>query len=552
MKIILKTFLLSIFLFNLFIFPGCTGLSKSTLKDREKPLEEEAGPGNGNENNRPETPDTQDLYGKNSLLIPVIQFNYFEMSLDYFSKFVQDDDLIFSDYIFRIFGIENSPYKEGEGTTLISRTGKGDVYSTLERALIKINLDGSKWWQVKQAVRNTAIFYEVLISEAGTPLAIRYIDPVTGEKYETVPSIAKNIEEALEEMSSTVLKEEILERLEEEIKYDFNIIFNKPEIVGEEKIDVQAGTFKAFHIRDISAQRNKIDIDYWISRDVPGNIVKIVYSSAEKDGDYIVELVKISQNNKAVIKESDITRRDEFIKIISTSEGSRDGPIRLIIGEPHNGSVGPSGTSYYQFTVERRADIYIEATGLADEAELIYYDRDLTFEEWRTSSEGSTLNIEDYFVDSGTTLYFTIVEKEDENSYGENYTITITEDFILSKTGIRMQGEIHFKAFELKSGKIYFQTLNDDGLNYYKTIVKNGPNIRISVHNLSEHADLLWFDSQNGSYSGVYSTRHGETNRMDIRGVSEGTVCFFYIAGDTAKMNGKNTFKITIDEFSDL
>ncbi len=391
-----------------------------------------------------------------------------------------------------------------------------------------------------------------MISYAGVPLVIRYIDPETGEKYETIPSIAKNIEEALEESSGTVLKEKILERLEEEIKHDFNIIFNKPEIVGEQKIDVQAGTFKAVHIRDISTQKNRIVADYWISRDVPGNIVKIVYRNAEQDGEYVVELAKISKSNKAVIKESDITMRDEFVKIISASEGSRDNPVSLIIGEPHIGSVGPSETSYYQFAVDRRADIYIEATGLTGEAEMVYYDRDLTFEEWRTTSEGSTLNIEDYFVDSGTTLYFTIVDKENENSYGENYTITITEDFILSKTGIMMQGEIYFIALELKTGKVYFQTLNDDGLNYYRTTIKNGPNLRITVHNLSEHADLLWFDSQNGSYSGVYSTREGGTNRMDIRGVSEGTVCFFYIAGDTAKMNGKSTFKITIDEFSDL
>ena len=289
--------------------------------------------------------------------------------------------------------------------------------------------------------------------------------------------------------------------------------------------------------------------------------MKIVYKSPGQDVLYQVNLVKIGKNYTDRIQDFEIEEREVLSEQTRgeggpLSEGSRYEPVNLLIGTPHNGMVGPLGTSFYQVIVERRADIFIEVTGLTGDAGIFYYGRDLTFEEWRTISDEIPLLVEDYFVEPGTTLYFTIVDfendfSEEEYSLGESYTVNITEDFILSKTGIMMQGEFDIKAFDLKPERAYFQILDEDGINYYKTTVAKGPNLRISVSNLPEPADLLWIDVQNGTYSRVHSTRVDGVKEMTIYGLSAGTVCFFYIAGDVFVSEEENSFKISIEEFAD-
>jgi len=114
-----------------------------------------------------------------------------------------------------------------------------------------------------------------------------------------------------------------------------------------------------------------------------------------------------------------------------------------------------------------------------------------------------------------------------------------------------MHGEFDLKAFDLKPERVYFQILDEGGVNYYKTTVSKGPNLKISVSNLPESADLLWIDVQNGAYSRVHSTRVDGVKEMTIYDISAGTVCFFYIAGDVFAAEEENLFKISIEEFPD-
>jgi hypothetical protein len=554
MKYYLRLHLFVIISFLFFI--GCAGLDIIAQETEETQVEKigERSPDDINTGlkNDPEL---------RPLLLSVLRLNYFDISFDQFKRFVLDGDPVFGDLIFLIFANETSPYEKGVGTVLISKTEDGEIYSTLERALVDINPDGSKWWQVKHTIRDDSIFYEVLISKPGIPLVIRYIHPETGRTHETTLPALENFKTALKDPDESKLLERIQKRVEEEFNREWDSTFINPELIEKRNVDTSLGKIKAFHFRDRSILENGIKIDYWISKELPGNIMKLIYKGPEKAILYQVELAKLGKNYRAQIKEPEIEEREiliaqDYNRGGPLSEGSSFEPVKIKIGEPYTGTVGPLGTSYYQVTVERRADIYIEVTELTGEAGLFYYGRDLTFEEWRTISDELPIMVEDYFVEPGTTLYFTIVDfedhfSEDEYSLGENYVINITEDYILSKTGILMQGEYYYQAFELKPDRPYFQTLDNDGINYYRTTVLKGPNLRISAFNLPQKADLLWLDAQNGTYSRVYSTRENGIKQMNVYGLTEGTLCFFYIVGDTLELEEENVFKLTIEEFTD-
>jgi hypothetical protein len=273
------------------------------------------------------------------------------------------------------------------------------------------------------------------------------------------------------------------------------------------------------------------------------------------------------------------------------SEGSRLNPVSIQMNVPRPGWVWVSAPSYYSLTVKKRADIYIEVSQLSHDAVLVYFGGDPTYSEWLTAREGRALFVEDYFVEPGSTLYFAVhalatetpwiedqgkqisyiedmtdSKREDTNARADDlerkadhqeltpqritYTITAKEDFILSPVGIGMSGEIYTQAYELKPGGTYLQTVNADGLNYYRTVVKTGPHLRITAENLSEHADLLWFDTQSGSYSGAFTMREGRTRKLEVYDLSPGTECLFYLSADVSRLGEDSTFTLTISEFS--
>jgi len=524
------------------LLSGCAGLSTAPPADKAAAGETAA-----------EAParEIQIPYDLKSLLIPVVQFKYFSMSFDYFNQFVWDDDYIFPDYLFRIFKNEFSNYKQGQGTTLTAANREGTVSSILNKALLKINEDGSKWWQVAYTLEESPIFYEVLVTPEGIPLQIRYLDPETGRKHQSIPFIAENFTAAKEEIPIEDLKARIEEERVEELEQEWSFLFARPEIIGEEIIEVKAGKFMAVHLRDGQPGKSGQVVDYWISPDVAGNILKITFSFHGEAPEYTVELTELKGGFLPRIDEAEIVEKQGFQDQGFVSEGSPDNPVELTMGEPYYGTAGAEGISYYKVNVEKRADIYIEAFDLLGYAELIYYGRDSSFQDWRSSSQGDTLNIEDYFVKPRTTLFFAIVDYADEYSNGESYTITVTDDYLLSPTGIMMRGEIYDQAIELKTSHIYSQTLNREALNYYRATVRRGPNLRITVKGLPLHAELFWFDTSNGAYESAYTGHKNDARIIEVKGLKPDTECFFYIVGDTQELSGAQLFEIKAIEFRD-
>jgi len=134
---------------------------------------------------------------------------------------------------------------------------------------------------------------------------------------------------------------------------------------------------------------------------------------------------------------------------------------------------------------------------------------------------------------SGETVYFTVNDIIDEYSIGEYYTIFINQNPILDPLGIMLKGDIYDNAEELESDKSYSLMAGSEGLDYYKTTVKKGPTLIIEILNEPDSGSLLWFDTGNGSYSGMYSDWSSDNSKtIKVEGLESGTVCYYYFTSD--------------------
>ena len=488
-------------------------------------------------------------YDLKSLLQPLIQLSLFRESADYFGQFVWDDDWIFPDYLFKVFWLDYGPYREGQGTILASWTPQGELDHRLSRSLVEVLPDGSRWWQVSQEVRGQELFYEVLVSALDIQEAIRYVHPETGEHHEYISILAEEAEQALEVMSAEELRARIQEDTGQELVWYSRSLFNDPQILGEETIEVEAGRFPAVHVQDTLGDEGKYRVDYWLSPAVPGGILKMVYSNPAYGEQWVTELSELTLGNTRQLLEVRTAGAGGSVPGgQAQSEGSPGQPVEVFIGEPHYGAVGPEGTSYYALTVDRQSDISIEVSDFAGDAELYYYAEDPTFENWVTASQGSSMNVEDYLVPAGTTVYFSVVDYSDEYGEGESYTIAVSQSFVLDRTGIMMRGNIYEEARALESGRSYTESLERDGLNYYKVVVKAGGTLNIQATGLSDDAALSWFDTEGGSYGSASSSWDENGQRLEIDGLEPGTVCYFYISGDTERIGAQERFHLTVAE----
>ena len=520
-------------------FVGCEGI-ESTL--RLGAAEDEEQVESLKPRKKKEFLEIREAYDLKSLLIPVLQYNNLVLSFDYFPQFIWDGDEIFPEYLHRIFGVERSPFRPGEGTVLTAGYEDTGTELIVERALLVREEDGA-WWQVQQTYLGEPIVYEVFISRLGMPLRIRYNDPETGGVRESVPEYveayailaAEDPDRSLE----SILEEERSRQIEKEWPY----AFNQPEILGEELIETGAGQFMSVHVRDAYEDEYGTDVDYWISPGMPGSIVRIVYSSPGQPS-YVVDLQELTTGNAPVLSKAGVVQGR------GGSEGSPSKPVEVSIETPHPGHVGKGGTSYYRVRTNKRADLHIAVTGLRGQAELFSFGGDPAFHTWYASSSGSELSLDEYFVEPCMELYFTVVDLEDGGGEGERYTVTVEEEVFLSPVGIGMRGEIYHQARELKPGKSYSEALDIDGLSYYMTRVRRGRRLRITARELLPAVDLIWYEATNTSSASAYSVREEGTRFIEVRDVSPGTVCYFYLVGDPVEIPFGSLFVIKIEELS--
>ncbi|WP_455381285.1 hypothetical protein [Salinispira pacifica] len=254
-------------------------LATGCVTARPSPATEEtAGAADEKRSGRPtaaETAPDRPSYDLPSLLNSVVRYQESLLSFDYFRQFVDGDD-IFTHYLYRIYATEDTPYTVGQGS-LLSVELNGNDFVSLQRALVAVEPDGSRWWQVKQSMQGETIEYAVLVHPYGVPLRIRYRNPESGEMHERITMLGESLEQALTQHPPELLRSAVREEVSREMEVAYRRTFRTPEVAGEETVEVPAGRFRTVHVRDL-IDSGQTQADYWLSSDVPGCIVKIEMS----------------------------------------------------------------------------------------------------------------------------------------------------------------------------------------------------------------------------------------------------------------------------------
>jgi len=488
------------------------------------------------------------------LLEPVVQLNIMSLSLDSFTEFAVSNSGFFESILYAIFRLEGGAYEEDLATVLRSLAAGWDM--TITKALLAREEDGSSWWRISMELPFDTMLYETRVSAEAVPLVILYENPETWEVYEYGTFLAGNYREAVaggwEDVFFADLEEDFRERWEEE----WELSFHAPELAGQEEVEVEAGGFSALHIVD--RLEWGIRMDYWVSPEVPGGIVRIHETQGEEDPRVIAELTAVEQAGPSAFAEAEVIPIDAYAFVFSEegpagdheSEGSVEEPVP--VEDIHYGSVGSQDSSYYSYTVSRRSDLYIEVTELARRAELTYYGGDETFAEWVSGSTGTQLYAEDYYLGEGATVYFSVTSFADLASEGLGYTIIIYENPLLSPLGIQWRGEIYMQASEIEPGESVTDTLNRRYLNYYKTEAGPAGRLRIRAEDLPEGTELFWYDAEldaaGGSYQEAYTSYEDSAIQIDVSGLEEGTVCYYYVVADPAAADRSERFTLSVTE----
>ena len=175
------------------------------------------------------------------------------------------------------FFFDDSNYPVGTGTRwLISaKDSSGETDSFMvERALLKSNPDGTKWWKAVFVFDDETLAYEFLLAPDYSLLKLRFRAKETGEIMEydaaSQPGWQAVPTQALAESDYSAWA------------------------VGKERIRVKAGTFQTDHLVMVNKDEN-YSYEWWVSRDVPGRLVQFLHKDSEDE--HTGELLEITKGN---------------------------------------------------------------------------------------------------------------------------------------------------------------------------------------------------------------------------------------------------------------
>ena len=178
------------------------------------------------------------------------------------------------------FYFDDSSYKEGEGSVwkLTSKSNPGENL-LVDKALLKINSDGTKWWKVKYSDDGDDIVFEFLIDTDYRIVKLRFRDADTGKIQEYEPT-DKDIVTYSKEYMRTFTDSDYSEMK-----------------TGTEKVKTPAGIFLADHL---VYTEEEADYEWWIIDKVPGNMVKFSWYDSDDKVTGILE--KITKGNRSELK----------------------------------------------------------------------------------------------------------------------------------------------------------------------------------------------------------------------------------------------------------
>ncbi len=171
------------------------------------------------------------------------------------------------------FGYKDANYQPGQGTVwqiTSSRSSKGPTM--FERAFLKTNADATQWWRLKITGDKNEIVYEFLVGTDGKVQKVRYLDPGS-----------KQIGEFLPDQSGSQQQNGPSQPTRDQLASS---------LVGTESVQVKAGTFTADHY-SYTDPNSGYKGDSWISKKVPGYMVKFIGTNPKNNAASSGELVQI-------------------------------------------------------------------------------------------------------------------------------------------------------------------------------------------------------------------------------------------------------------------
>ena len=173
------------------------------------------------------------------------------------------------------FYFDDSNYKEGQGTEWRLTASEDNDDFIISKALLKVNKDESRWWQVKYNEGEDGFIYEFLLDKNYNLLRLKFIDEETGEVREYIAS-----KEDLETYRTADMR-----GITDSDYKDWS--------EGTVDIKTKAGKFTAEHLL---YTENNFNFEWWISDEVPGTVIKYMWKDADES--MTGELIKISNKNK--------------------------------------------------------------------------------------------------------------------------------------------------------------------------------------------------------------------------------------------------------------
>ena len=462
---------------------------------------------------------------------PVVQYQTIIDSVDYFDQFLWGDD-IFERYLLQLFAVERTAFEPGAGIVLESR--RDDSVTRIERALLSVDDREHRWWRLSIENEDRRIYLEVFTAPTGMPLEVRYVHPETGLYHTREPVVSYGYGEAAESAGENVMAAAIEEMISSSVDRMRHYLLRDPQFIGSETVETGAGSFRASHF---TAAIEGGSIDYWLSLEIPGGLLRMTVTAESGETVRDVGLVELTDGNVSrfsgseLIPDSNAAFTEEEPYEIAWSEGTPDEPVVLSSGAYHDGSVAEGETSYYAVYVPKRCDVEIMVFGHTGGLEIYSFDADASFTDWTNASSGFEPAIQDYYVESGSYRYFSIVDIADRDGYGELYTIGIEPLFVLDPIGISIRGDFPALSEELNPGT-HTITLGGEALMYFRTLAAGGGTLRISARNLPPGAGLRWFDTHSKPYGSSSWSAGPAEEIVEVSGLQPGTVCYFYIAGE--------------------
>jgi len=204
------------------------------------------------------------------------------------------------------YGFTPGDFEEGQGATWrIEAVDRDDISSfTAERALLKRNEDGSTWWYLKfDADEAEPVEYEVRLSTDFVAREMYVRDPETREvRYHEF-----TFDE--EEVAEADRGDESIEEIGYQTGYFHTEAWDQYR-ERSERITTGAGSFDTelllFTAEDAQVYVDEDETDYrqveyrwWVSRDVPGELVRFEYRDLDDEGMLRGELISLRDDYRA-------------------------------------------------------------------------------------------------------------------------------------------------------------------------------------------------------------------------------------------------------------